>query len=92
MVPSRDIWQRKFRPALTVLSELVRDGWQSLNVAVGSRTALTAEILFLRKQLAYYREHQMHGVLDLPVYDSRNHGRERCSSRDFSYESAASSC
>ena len=46
-------------PALTVLWELLRDGLQFLNVVARSRTAVAAEVLFLRKQLAYYRDHQI---------------------------------
>lgn len=59
MLPLRSVWQRNFRPVLTVLWELLRDGWQFLNVVVRSRTAVAAEVLFLRKQLAYYRDHQI---------------------------------
>ncbi len=42
-----------------MLWELLRDGWQFLNVVARSRTAVTPEVLFLRKQLAYYRDHQI---------------------------------
>ena|ERR1035438_4132412 len=59
MLPLRSVWQRNFRPILTVLWELLRDGLQFLNVTARSRTALAAEVLFLRKQLAYYRDHQI---------------------------------
>ena len=59
MLPLRSVWQRNFRPILTVLWELLRDGLQFLNVATRSRTAVAAEILFLRKQLAYYQDHQI---------------------------------
>jgi hypothetical protein len=52
-------WQRYFRPSLTVLWELLCDGLQFLNVVARSRTAVAAEVLFLRKQLAYYRDHQI---------------------------------
>jgi hypothetical protein len=55
MLKLQSAWWRHFGSVLTVVRELLRDGWQLLNVAVGSRTALTAEILFLRKQLAYYQ-------------------------------------
>ena len=34
-------------------------GVQFLNVVARSRTALAAEVLFLRKQLAYYRDHEI---------------------------------
>src|SRR5208283_1765045 len=58
MLPLRCVWQRYCRASLTVLWEL-RDGLQFLNVAARSRTAVVAEVLFLRKQLAYYRDHQI---------------------------------
>ena len=59
MLSLRSVWQRNFRPSLTVLWELLRDGLQFLNVAARSQTAVTAEVLFLRKQLAYYQDHQI---------------------------------
>src|SRR5271165_5743001 len=59
MSPLRCVWQRYCRASLTVLWELLRDGLQFLNVAARSRTAVAAEVLFLRKQLAYYRDHQI---------------------------------
>src|ERR1022692_2941063 len=59
MLPRRSVWQRNFRPILTVLWELLRDGLQFMNVVARSRTAVAAEVLFLRKQLAYYQEHQI---------------------------------
>ena len=59
MLPLRCVWQRYFSPSLTVLWELLRDGLQFLNVVARSRTAVPAEVLFLRKQLAYYRDHQI---------------------------------
>jgi putative transposase len=34
-------------------------GIQFLRLAVSSRSALSAEVLFLRKQLAFYQEHQI---------------------------------
>lgn len=39
--------------------ETVRDGLRFCRLTVRSRTALSAEILFLRKQLAFYEEHQV---------------------------------
>ena len=45
--------------ALTTLTELLRDGKQFLTTITRSRAALGAEVLFLRKQLAYYQEHQI---------------------------------
>src|ERR1035437_9195520 len=59
MLSLRSVWQRNFRPSLTVLWELLRDGLQFLNVLVRSRTAVAAEVVFLRKQLAYYQDHQI---------------------------------
>jgi hypothetical protein len=59
MLSLRSVWQRKVRLILTVLWELLRDGLQFLNVVARSRTAVAAEVLFLRKQLAYYRDHQI---------------------------------
>ena len=35
------------------------DGKQFLTTITRSRAALGAEVLFLRKQLAYYQEHQI---------------------------------
>ena len=45
------------RALLTVLWELLRDGL--LNAVARSRTAVETEVLFLRKQLAYYRDHNV---------------------------------
>src|ERR1039458_9415513 len=59
MLSLRSVWQRNFRPSLTVLWELLRDGLQFLKVVVRSRTAVAAEVVFLRKQLAYYQDHQI---------------------------------
>ena len=59
MLSLRSVWQRTFRPVLPVLWELLQDGLQFLNVVARSRTAVAAEVLFLRKQLAYYRDHQI---------------------------------
>ena len=59
MLSLRSVWQRNFRPSLTVLWELLRDGLQFLNVVARSRTAVAAEVVFLRKQLAYYQDHQI---------------------------------
>ena len=59
MLPLRCLWQRNILPILTVLLELLRDGWQFLKVTARSRTAVAAEVLFLRKQLAYYRDHKI---------------------------------
>jgi putative transposase len=59
MLSLRSVWQRNFHPSLTVLWELLRDGLQFINVIARSRTAVAAEVLFLRKQLAYYQDHNI---------------------------------
>src|ERR1039457_7511724 len=59
MLSLRSVWQRNFHPSLTVLWELLRDGLQFLNVVARSRTAVAAEVVFLRKQLAYHQDHQI---------------------------------
>ena len=41
------------------MGELLRDGLQFLRTISHSRAALAAEILFLRKQLAYYQDHRI---------------------------------
>src|SRR5215510_1199656 len=50
---------RDLRLAFSTLTELLRDGLRFLKTVPRSRTALAAEILFLRKQLAYYQEHEI---------------------------------
>ena len=45
------------RSLLPILITMVAQTVQFLRLALSSRTALSAEILFLRKQLAFYREH-----------------------------------
>ena len=44
---------------LLILITIVAQGIQFLRLALSSRAALSAEVLFLRKQLAFYREHQI---------------------------------
>ena len=44
---------------MDLVIELFRDGLRFCRLTVRSRTALGAEILFLRKQMAFYEEHQM---------------------------------
>jgi len=51
-------WRRNIRFVLVVW-ELLRDGLQFMNVVARPRTAVAAEVLFLRKQLAYYQDHQI---------------------------------
>src|ERR1039457_2410504 len=55
----RVAWLRSVRGDLIVSWELLRDGLQFMNVIARSRTAAAAEVLFLRKQLAYYQEHKI---------------------------------
>ena len=52
-------WQRNVHSVLISVWELLRDGWQFVNVVARSRTAVAAEVLFLRKQLAYYQDHDV---------------------------------
>lgn len=40
----------------SLVIDLVKDGFRFLRLTIRSHTALSAEILFLRKQLAYYEE------------------------------------
>src|ERR1700756_920423 len=46
------------RSLLSILTITAGQGIQFLRLAVSSRSALSAEVLFLRKQLAFYQEHQ----------------------------------
>jgi hypothetical protein len=48
-----------FRSRLATLMELLSDGTRFLMTLTRSRVALGAEVLFLRKQLAYYQEHEI---------------------------------
>ena len=48
-----------FRSWLPTLMELLSDGTRFLMTVSRSRVALGAEVLFLRKQLAYYQEHEI---------------------------------
>ena len=52
-------WCRGFRSRSATLTEIVRDAPQFLMAILRSRAALGAEVLFLRKQLAYYQEHEI---------------------------------
>src|SRR4029077_8630588 len=47
------------RSLLSILRITAGEGIQFLWLAVSSRAELNAEVLFLRKQLAFYREHQV---------------------------------
>ena len=47
------------RSSLVILITAVAQSIQFLRLSLSSRTALTAEVLFLRKQLAFYQEHRI---------------------------------
>src|SRR6201987_1637590 len=47
------------RSFLSILVITAGEGIQFLWLTVSSRAELSAEVLFLRKQLAFYREHQV---------------------------------
>src|SRR5271165_930206 len=59
MLKLQSAWRRHLRSVLTVVWELLRDGWQFMSVVARSRKAMAAEILFLREQLAYYQDHNI---------------------------------
>ena len=46
------------RSLLSILITTASQGMQFLWLAVSSRADLSAEVLFLRKQLVFYQEHQ----------------------------------
>ena len=48
-----------FRSLLSILNYCSRPGIQFLWLAVSSQAQLSAEVLFLCKQLAFYKEHQV---------------------------------
>ena len=50
---------RSLRSFLRLAGDLTLDGFHFLGATLRSRTAVSAEILFLRKQLAFYQEHQI---------------------------------
>jgi hypothetical protein len=50
---------RNLCSGFSTMGELLRDGLQFLRTISRSRAALSAEILFLRKQLAYYQDHRI---------------------------------
>ena len=52
-------WRHSVRSVIIVVWELLQDGLQFMNVIARSRTAVAAEVLFLRKQLAYYQDHNI---------------------------------
>src|ERR1039458_6664359 len=52
-------WRHSVRSVIIVVWELLQDGLQFMNVIARSRTAVAAEVLFLRKQLAYYQDHDV---------------------------------
>jgi hypothetical protein len=44
---------------LALLTDMLRDGLHFFSLTVRSQSALSAEILFLRKQLGFYEERQV---------------------------------
>src|SRR3977135_2156685 len=51
--------QQRIRSTLLILINAAPDGLQFLRQMACSRSALAAENLFLRKQLAFYQEHKI---------------------------------
>src|ERR1700730_8999066 len=51
--------KRSLDSLLILITDLVMDGLLFFRLLFRSRTALSAEILFLRKQLAFYEERQV---------------------------------
>jgi hypothetical protein len=47
------------RSLLLILITAVAQGIQFVRLSLSSRAALSAEVLFLRKQLAFYQEHRI---------------------------------
>ena len=59
MIDFRATAAHRFRAAIDFTLELLLDWMRFVVNLVRSRAASSAEILFLRKQLAFYREHQI---------------------------------
>src|ERR1700675_721901 len=51
--------KRSLDSLLILITDLVTDGLLFFRLLFRSRTALSAEVLFLRKQLAFYQERQV---------------------------------
>ncbi len=51
--------KRSLDSLLNLITDLVEDGLLFFRLLFRSRTALSAEVLFLRKQLAFYEERQV---------------------------------
>src|SRR2546423_9499960 len=51
--------KRSLDPLLILITDLVTDGLLFFRLLFRSRTALSAEVLFLRKQLAFYQGRQV---------------------------------
>jgi hypothetical protein len=51
--------KRSLDSLLSLITDLVKDGLLFFRLLFRSRTALSAEVLFLRKQLAFYEERQV---------------------------------
>jgi hypothetical protein len=52
--------KRSLDALLNLITDLVADGLLFFRLLFRSHTALSAEVLFLRKQLAFYEERQVH--------------------------------
>ena len=59
MVNGHATFPHGFSRAVSAFGYLILDAWRFLQTAVRSRVALSAEILFLRKQLAFYQEREV---------------------------------
>ena len=55
MLRTAQLLQSLFPILITIVAQSI----QFLRLALSSRAALSAEVLFLRKQLAFYQEHQV---------------------------------
>jgi hypothetical protein len=53
------VFRRGVLQVVPIVGHLILDAWRFLRTAVRSRAALSAEILFLRKQLAFYQEREI---------------------------------
>jgi hypothetical protein len=51
--------KRSLASLLNLISEMVADGLLFFRLMFRSRTSLSAEVLFLRKQMAFYEERQI---------------------------------
>jgi hypothetical protein len=51
--------KRSMNSLLNLITDLIADGLLFFRLLFHSRTSLSAEVLFLRKQLAFYQERQV---------------------------------